>query len=405
MTVAPMRWLALISLLILMWVAHFFVDTMLGIWPVFKSLTQIDLAKAGLIVAVGALIGEGSQLIFGSFSDRGYRKILIIGGLIATTASAFLSYFSHDAILFLLFLITCIGSGCFHPAAASLMSSLNSSRRSLYMTIFASGGSLGLATSQLIYTQTFSFFEGHTYLLAVPAIILAIGLVFYRFPSINTGTVVKQHFKISDFIGLFKKPHLRSLYLSQVANQSILWGTIFILPDALKTLGHADWICYGGGHFFFILGGACMMIPGGYLADRYSARHVMLYAGLVSATAFYFILYFGGLSITVILMSLFVLGASLALINPVGIALGVRFEPKHPGAVSAMLMGLVWCVSEAVGPGGVGLMSTFFTDYAPVKALAVLGCFFLVQIYCTICLPKSVAAMEASTRTDNPIPI
>lgn len=99
MSVAPMRWLALISLLILMWVAHFFVDTMLGIWPVFKSLAQIDLAKAGLIVAVGALIGEGSQLIFGSFSDRGYRKILIIGGLISSrnsTKSFFNSSLSRD---------------------------------------------------------------------------------------------------------------------------------------------------------------------------------------------------------------------------------------------------------------------------------------------------------------------
>lgn len=140
-----------------------------------------------------------------------------------------------------------------------------------------------------------------------------------------------------------------------------------------------------------------MMVPAGYFADKYSARQVMLYAGMISAAAFYFIIYFGGLSMTVVLLCLFLLGASLALVNPVGVALGMRLEPLRTGAVSAMLMGLVWCVSEAVGPGSVGLMSNYFEDYAPVKALAVLGSLFIVQIYATICLPKTVPAVAEAT--------
>lgn len=397
MAPATMRWFTLISLLVLAWIAHFFVDVMIGLWPVYKSLAQLDLAKAGLIVAVGAFIGEGSQLIFGSFSDKGYRSTLIISGLVISTASAFLPYSSEYGVLFGLYLLTCIGSGCFHPSAASLMSSLDPQRRGLLMGIFASGGSLGLASSQLIFTHTFSFFEGHTYMLVIPALMLAIGLALYRLPAVNNGTTNSRQFKLNDFVGFFKKPSLRSLYFAQVANQSILWGTIFILPDALKALGHLEWVCYGGGHFFFILGGACMMVPAGYFADKYSARQVMLYAGMISAAAFYFIIYFGGLSMTVVLLCLFLLGASLALVNPVGVALGMRLEPLRTGAVSAMLMGLVWCVSEAVGPGSVGLMSNYFEDYAPVKALAVLGSLFIVQIYATICLPKTVPAVAEAT--------
>jgi FSR family fosmidomycin resistance protein-like MFS transporter len=389
------RWLALIPVLILLWIVHFFVDTMLGIWPVYKSMAQLDLVTAGLIVAVGAFIGEGSQLIFGSFSDKGYRKLLIMVGLLATTASAFLSYSNSYVVLFCLYLLTCLGSGCFHPAAAGLVSSLVPNRRGLLMTLFASGGSLGLASGQLIFTQTYTFFEGHTFLLALPAVALAIVLLFYRFPQIQQVPGISYKVKLSDCLGFFKKPALRTLYFSQVANQSIMWGTIFILPDALKTLGHVEWICYGGGHLFFILGGACMMVPGGYLADAYSARKVMLYAGIISCAAFYFVLFSGGISETIVLIALFVLGAFIALINPIGISLGTRLEPNHPGAISAFLMGLVWCVSEALGPGGVGLMSGWFSDYAAVKALAVLGSLFLVQIYATICLPKEEPVWEA----------
>lgn len=264
------------------------------------------------------------------------------------------------------------------------------------MTIFAAAGSLGLATSQLTFTKIYSWFEGQTYLLALPAIGLAILIACYRFPRAANQTHQESNphnASFKDFVQFFKNPSLRALYFSQIANQSILWGTIFILPDALKALGHTEWICYGGGHFCFILGAACMMIPGGYLADLYSARQVMLYGGLISCAAFYFILFSAGIPMLIFLSVLFILGATLALMNPLAVSLGTKLEPQRSGAVSAFLMGLVWCVSEALGPGGVGVMSHLFGDYGAVKALAVLGSLFLVQIYATLSLPKSVPAI------------
>lgn len=390
---------SLIPLLILIGSAHFLVDTMLGIWPLYKSIAQLDMAKAGLIVAIGALLGEGSQLLFGSLSDKGYRKFLIVFGLIITIASSFLVYSYHYTLLFVLYLLTCIGSGCFHPCAASLVSGLVPARRSLLMSIFAACGSLGLATSQLTFTYTYAFFEGHTYYLALPALGLAILLMCYRFPQVANQSQgsIKHKGTLKDFADFFRNPSLRALYFSQVANQSILWGTIFILPDTLKALGHTDWICYGGGHFCFILGAACMVIPGGYLADFYSPRNIMLVGGVVSCFMFYFILFSAGIPILIVLLALFLLGATLALMNPLAVSLGTRLEPNRSGAVSAFLMGLVWCLSEALGPGGAGIMSKFFDNYAPVKALAVLGCLFVVQIYFTLCLPKTEPAIETTS--------
>lgn len=170
-------------LLILVGSAHFLVDLMLGIWPIYKSVAQLDMAVAGLIVAAGAFIGEGSQLFFGGFSDKGYRKILIIAGLVLAMASSFLTYASSYAILFGLYLVMCIGSGSFHPCAASLMSSIAPARRSLCMSIFAAGGSLGLASSQLTFNYAFTYFEQHMYLLAIPAIGLALILACFSFSS------------------------------------------------------------------------------------------------------------------------------------------------------------------------------------------------------------------------------
>lgn len=383
-------------LIALIWMGHFIVDIMLGIWPVYKTIIHLDLAKAGLIVAIGAFIGEGSQLIFGSLSDRGYHKKIIMFGVLAASSATFLAYSTNYFVLFGLYLLTCIGSGAFHPAAAGLVSSIDPNRRSLLMAIFASGGSIGLAMSQIVFTNTYEFFNQQTFLLAIPTVVIICLLLAYQFPFFQVTPESTSH-RLKDFIVFFKRSDLRHLYISQVANQAIFWGAIFILPDVLKTLGHYDWVCYGGGHMCLILGGAIMLIPSGYLADRYSARTILLYAGFIACATLYFILLSGGISMTLVLIALFVLGGSLAIANPLSVALGSRLVPNSPGTVSAFLMGLVWCVSEAIGPGGVGILSAWFEDYAPVKALALLGSLFIINIYGLLRLPKFVPETAYAT--------
>jgi MFS transporter, FSR family, fosmidomycin resistance protein len=380
----------LIPILLFMWLGHFIIDFMIGIWPVYKSMTQLDLAKAGMIVAVGAFLGEGSQIIFGTLSDKGYRKALIVLGGVAATSSVFMAYFSSYAMLFVLYLLTCLGSGAFHPAGASLVNSLIPERRGLLMTLFASGGSIGLASSQLIFTHTYQAFEGQTWMLGLPTILLVLFALFYPFSQFDQPPgAVREKRSLKDFKTFFQRQDLRHLYLAQLANQTLMWGTIFILPDVLRSLGHGTWVCFGGGHSCLILGCALMMVPAGYLADKYSARLVMLITTCVSFVSFYLILFMGGMSMWLVLLLLFILGASIGVVNPVGVALGNRLVPDKPGAVSAFLMGMVWCVSEALGPGGVGLMTHLFDDHAPVKALAILGSFFLLGLYMTWRLPKT----------------
>lgn len=379
-----------IIVMALIGLAHFMVDTMLGIWPVYKTLVHIDLAKAGLIVAVGAFLGEGLQLCFGLMSDKGYRMILIVLGMLFSMAASFLAYFSIDAALMGLYFLTCLGSGCFHPAAASLVGEIAAGRRAFFMTLFAAAGSLGLATSQLSFTHVIEVFEGATAVMAIPSIFVAALILFYfsRQTTTNPSAAPRPAVSFRDFIDFFKNPSLRLLYFAQVANQAVTWGTIFILPDVLKTLEHSDWICYGGGHLCFILGATCMMVPGGILADLYSPRLVMLFSGIVSCFCFYFILFSGGVESLPVLLVLFVLGATLMVISPIAVSMGTHIEPTRRGAVSAFLMGLVWCISEAFGPGSVGLMTHLFDENAPLKALGLLGALFSLQIAATYRLPS-----------------
>src|SRR5947207_1300593 len=97
--------------LTLLWCAHFLVDFMLGIWSVYKTMAFFDLGIAGIMAAFAAIVGEGSQLIFGSLSDKGYGKRLIILGLLMTMGNVLLPFTGTYLAVLLFFTITCIGSG------------------------------------------------------------------------------------------------------------------------------------------------------------------------------------------------------------------------------------------------------------------------------------------------------
>lgn len=380
-----------ITVLVLLFFGHFSVDFMIGIWPVYKSMLGLDLAKAGIIAALGALFGEGIQVLFGPLSDKGYGKILIMGGITAAIFSSFLSYTSDYYFLFILFLITCIGSGAFHPSAAGLISTLTNERKGLFITIFATGGALGLACSQIVFSNTYYLLDGNTLFLAIPPLCLVLCCFFYLIVN-QKGDTPSSHRKLSfsAFGEFFRRKDLFRLYILQVCNQSIIWAVVFLLPDVLRSRGYEEWACFGGGHLFFILGSACGMIPSGYLADKFSSKKVIFSAVVFSTFAFYFFL-LAPLSVFSICGSLFLLGASMGTVNPVSIAFGNRLMPTNPGVVSACLMGLVWCVAEGIGQGGGGLLTKLFVDDAPAKALYTLGLFFFPAIAAAYLLPATAS--------------
>lgn len=383
--------------LLLLSIGHFLVDFMIGIWPVYKTMAGIDLAVAGMIYAISATLGEGMQAIFGNMSDRGWRKPLVLGGMLVTTVGSLFAFTTDYSVLFIIFLIICTGSGAFHPAAMGLVSRLSEKNKSFYVTHFAAFGSLGLATSQIVYAYLYGALDGNTLYIALPTIAVILFSLQKRWvvtPKRIQGEAPAPHFKL--FFEFFKRKEMRSLYLSQVCNQTILWSTIFLLPDVLKSRGYSDWVVFGGGHFIFIMGGVCLLMPSGLLADRFSSRSVIVSACAFGGLLLYSFLAFPQLSDMATLSILFCLGASLSIVNPVSVALGHRFAPDHPGMVSAYLMGCVWCVSEFLGPGGGGLLTKLFEEDAPARALMVIGLLSIAGFYFANTLPAETREEELS---------
>ncbi|MDP1834293.1 MAG: MFS transporter [Chlamydiales bacterium] len=370
--------------LLVLWLGHLLVDFQIGIFSVYKTMADLDLAKAGIVGIVAALFGEGCQAFFGSWSDSGHRKKLIILGMVLTAASSLMAYSDNYFLLTVLLLGTFIGSAAFHPSSAGLVGTL-SKRKGLFFTIFASGGALGLAFSQISFYHAYQYLEGNTAILALPLMILAGACLFLPLDVISTGP--RKPTRFSDLARLFKRADFRCLYYVQVCNQTLYWGTVFLLPDVLAATGYDESISFGGGHLAFIAGGALMMIPGGILADKYSPKTVILAAMIAGLVFFYSFLYAGLVHPIAILAILAGLGASFGVVSPVGLALGHRLLPTQPSLVSAFVMGMVWCVSESFAPAS-GILTKLFTEgNAPAKALMLMGLLNVVGVVAAYRLP------------------
>lgn len=378
--------------LLILWVGHFLVDFMIAVFPVYKTMAGMDLAAAGVVASICALLGEGGQLFFGAWSDRGYRKRLIGAGVLATCAVLGIVYLESVWLMFPCILATYLGSAAFHPAAAGLVGSLSQQYKGVFISIFASGGAFGLAAGQIAFFRAYESLGRGVIVLMIPSLILVLVLAFFALP--RGAAPPKKPLSLNAMLQLFGQCDLRFLYIALVCNTTVFFGFMFLLPDLLVARSHPEWVCYGCGHLAMVLGGACMMVPSGYLADRYSARSVILMSMLAGLGLFYMFLLVPPMGEAAVLCVLFAIGALLGVVHPVGVALANRFLPAHPGLVSAFAMGMVWALAECFGPASSLLTRLFPPAEATLDALLVLG---------TLNLFGSMAAWALPTRAEQEI--
>ncbi len=371
--------------LALLWISHFFMDFFTGIWPIYKTLAGIDVALAGLIAGISGFIGEILQLGFGYLSDLGHRKRVMLLGLILSSSIIWITFTTHIFSAFFLLLLVMIGSGSFHPAAMGLTSNLAGEKKGSAILFFSSGGALGLGISQLTFTKLQEVFDGHAFVIFAPLILLVFVLFSHEFPrqTYAKPAPLKNFFQPI----MHQKKPLLLLYFSQVAIQGLMLSFTFLLPDILKMRTCHSWLCLGGGHLFFILGAAFMMVPVGWMCDRFGQKKILLCA--VCLASFFLFLFLtqppATLAGTACLLA--TLGAFLGIINPIIVSWGHRLVPESPSTISALLMGFAWCFSSLC-PACAGLLSKFYSEEPYLNALATIGGLLFLIFFFILLMPR-----------------
>lgn len=376
-----MRFLITISLLSL---GHFFIDAMIGIWPLFKTGAHIDIALAGLITSLCVVLGEGMQVKFGQLADRGYSAWLIGLGVLLSIASLFLPYYTGYTFYTLCLLLTFIGSSAFHPTAAGLISGVaKEGRGHIAIAIFHASGLIGLAMSQLLFSSTNPFSVApKTAYLAIPGVFLAL---FCLLQGKNLKVVqnkLVKHESIKQLFGeFFKHPQLSLIYFLLLCNQIVVWSTIFLLPDFLRLCSTSHWVVDGGGHLMYVLGAATAAVPLGYLADRFQPRRIIFLVSSFGVVSYYLLVGLVTNTTPSLLALLFLAGGFLGAVTPLSLSLGNALAPGRRGAVSAFLMGMVWIFSEGLGISCAGLLSTLWPQNGVIYALEIMGLFGVLSAW------------------------
>lgn len=371
----------------IVWLSHLTMDFMLGIWPLYKTLISLDLFAAGCIASCGMLIGEGLQLYFGMLSDRGYQKQLLTMGLALTVMIPFLVYVESMWVLFLCILAAYVGSGALHPAGLGILIGQAPTQKNFFISLFACGGMIGAAFSQIIFMKVYHFFSGHTWILAFPILILTLSCYLFNFPQ---GKQTSTKINFSEILDILKphRPELILLYISQVCLQLVVLSFAFLLPEILQLKGYDEWFCFGGGYFYFILGAALAAIPISTCLNKFGYKAVLASITILSCLFLYIFLEIQSFSVYPIICLLLCIGGTMGIIVPVVVAGGNSFVPSRASSfVSALYMGGASCVA-GFGPLLASFIASFFEDRAPIITLQLMSSFFLLALGLIYFLPE-----------------
>jgi FSR family fosmidomycin resistance protein-like MFS transporter len=367
-------------------IGHLAVDLCTGIWPVYKTMAGLDLAKAGLIATAGSLLGNGLQPVFGVLADRGWRKALLVSGLLLAGAVTWVPYVESYSVLFLLVLLTSVGSAAFHPSGTGAAGTLSERRTGVMVAVFLTGGYLGYGLSQLAFTATYHASRGKTgVLFLVPLLTgLAVAAMVPRVAGRGLSLAEWKRALRAEIVPL------RILFLVQLFASAINLGLVFLLPDLLLARGAPTWIAQGGGHAALVLGGALSLLPAGHAADRFGARRVLVVTNFAAGALVAWLVFVPSHSL-VELVVVAGFGAFNGANNVVLVAEGNRLFPGQASAASALLMGFPWCFAS-LAPVIVGHLADPARAGNPATALG----------WLSLCVPCTLVVSALVPRRKHP---
>jgi putative MFS transporter len=172
---------------------------------------------------------------------------------------------------------------------------------------------------------------------------------------------------------------LTLLYIVVVCRSAVSYGFMTFLPLYLHRQG---WSVSQGGSFLTIhlVFGALGGFLGGWLADRWGGRKVVVRSFVLAAplyVAFLFLPDWRGLACLV--LGGFFLQASL----PVNVVMGQELSPDHSSTIASLLMGAAWGVGALL----IGPVGALADAHGLHTALLVLACVLAIGYLCALALP------------------
>jgi len=349
---SPARYLYPIAL------AHFTIELCNNflpiLYPVFittMGLTYSQVGVAALIAGSGASL---AQPLFGYVSDRfGSRRLVALSMIWTGVLMGLVGLVSDYVTLLVVIGLGAFGSAAFHPAGASTAGSIPGAKRGASLSVFAVGGSLGVALSPLLITVAVGWFGLRGTLVVLPIGLVAGAFVHRQLRWKEPGVVAPAGTRVTQPASQSPSGSLLALVLIVLMVMTQSWyhfSLVTYLPEWLQSQG---WSAMASGQMFTLLvvSVAVGSMFSGALSDRVGRWRVLLLTmGFLAPALWLFLSMTGPIQIVI----LGGIGVMLGGCFPVAIAAAQEAWPSSIGVASALVTGLGWV------PGGVGASFTGF---------------------------------------------
>lgn len=335
----------------------------------FWIIAGLSATQGGFLVAAFTLSSSLLQPLFGILSDRkSYRWLIFCGTAWMTILLSLMGLTHNYLLLFTLAMLAGLGTAAFHPQASKMVAQCSGSQKSFAQAVFIAAGNIGWALTPLCLVPLVN----HYGMSVSPYFIipgLFISLLLWIISRNRTFTVTESKAKAPIWSTLKEHGHELTRILLIVALRSLTYSSLIaFLPLYLKE-HHVPLVTSSRMLSFMLFTGSIGGLVGGFLADKYGRRLVLI-TSLTLTTPLYilFLMTQGWVSI----FFLGIAGACLLATFSVTVTAAHKVIRNNAGLASGLTLGF----GQGIGGLGVGVMG-IVADTAG----------FDITIYCLIALP------------------
>lgn len=334
----------------LMSLAHFVLEASFNFLPVTYVLLipklGLSYERVGALVFLTAILGSGTQPLFGWLSDRGDpRRIVLVSLIWSGVLMGLVGFMPTYGALAALLGLASLGSAAFHPPAAALSSQTEATNRGRAMSLFSVGGNLGSALSPALVGLALGSVGLAATAVVIPLALLTAWLLMRRFratpppvPRVDAGPGAVPATTVGSMVALM------AIVTVVGARSYYQMAVMTYLPEWLQANGQSLAMA-GAALAVFMIAVSLGSLFGGTLADRFGRLPVIVVSLVMIGVGHWFMMRLSGPSQMV---AVALVGAMIGASFPVTIVLAQEAWPQKVGMASAIVMGLGWM------PAGLG---------------------------------------------------
>ena len=380
--------------LLMLMLGHFTIDCHVGLLPVLYPLLishfGLNLTTVGLVSLAYSGVSSVSQPLFGWLADRSGTRLIGLALIWTATTFALSGFMPTFGLVLLLVGLAGLGSGAYHPLGALNASAvIPAPQRNTAMSIYVTGGTLGVALGPLLGAVLFSLLgmRGTAFML-LPGLTIGMWLI-------HDMRARARHEQATASAQPAAQPPLPIVPLLAIvgvmmSRSWLVFGLESFIPTWYASLGYPASF-YGPLATTVVLASAAGTVGCGSLADRYGRKAVIIGALVLTIPAVVLFARFPG---PLGFLSGALVGLSAASTGPLTLVMAQQLMVRRAGMASGLILGLGF-VTGAIGVPVTGMLADAYGMQAAIEAQVLL---VVATIGLALLLPSEAKIQALASR-------